>query len=313
MANEIRLRTNNISGATNDNPLAIGATTINSPSFADLPAVGVTNHLILILDPLEVYGAAEIVMVTAHTALATSVTVVRAAEGTTARAHVLGTNWFHGPVASDWTLLVTSGTRPAVPYEGEQIYETDTHRPVVRDNTQWLPGGGVAVVTAGTRPANPYTGQTIFETDTARTLHWNGTQWTPFRVGSEPDQLFGLGLSNGSATSFTAFFTNNAVITGLPYQFKMIVECHVNSGANSAANIVTLQIQDEAGVQISPKSVIDGSWRQDNQVGSQAECWSLIAEKDYAAAATAGFRVAYKVNTSNIFLDGIARVSFVPR
>lgn len=102
MANEIRLRSNNISGAINNNPLTIGATTINSPGFADLPVVNTTNHLILTLDPLEVYGAAEVVTVTAHTASATSLTVLRGQESSIARQHPLGTTWFHGPVASDF-------------------------------------------------------------------------------------------------------------------------------------------------------------------------------------------------------------------
>lgn len=104
MANELRLRVNNVSGAINDNPLTNVATTINSPMFADLPVVDNTNHLILTLDPLEVYGAAEIVKVTAHTASATSLTVVRGQESSVARQHPLATTWFHGPVTSDYGL-----------------------------------------------------------------------------------------------------------------------------------------------------------------------------------------------------------------
>lgn len=102
MANEIRLRRNNIAGTTTDNPLTSGATTINSPGFVDLPVVDTTNHLLLILDPLETSGAAEIVRVTAHAASASSLTVIRGAETTTPRQHALGTTWFHGPVASDF-------------------------------------------------------------------------------------------------------------------------------------------------------------------------------------------------------------------
>jgi hypothetical protein len=102
MANEIRIRQNNTSGTISDNPLAIGATTINSPGFADLPVVDATSHLILILDPLEVGGTAEIVMVTAHTAAATSVTVLRGQEGSVARSHVFNTTWFHGPTVRDF-------------------------------------------------------------------------------------------------------------------------------------------------------------------------------------------------------------------
>lgn len=102
MANEIRLRANNISGTTTDNPLTAGAVTINSPGFVDLPVVNTTNHLILILDPLETAGQAEIVQVTAHSASSSVVTVVRGFETTTPRQHSLGTTWFHGPVASDY-------------------------------------------------------------------------------------------------------------------------------------------------------------------------------------------------------------------
>lgn len=154
MANEIRLRRNNISGTITDNPLSNVATTINSPGFVDLPTVDATNHLILILDPTEVNGPAEIVRVTAHTAAASSVTVTRGAEGSAARSHILGTTWFHGPVAGDTTLSdVTSSTRPSVPYEGELIYETDTNKFVGFGGTDWAPrdaGGqiGYAQVTA---------------------------------------------------------------------------------------------------------------------------------------------------------------------
>lgn len=133
MANEIRLRRNNIAGTITDNPLLVGSTTINSPGFVDLPVVDGTNHLLLILDPLELGGTAEIVMVTAHTVAASSVTVIRGMEGSGARQHALATTWFHGPVASDVTLSdVTSAARPTTPYRGELIFETDTNSYVGR-------------------------------------------------------------------------------------------------------------------------------------------------------------------------------------
>ncbi len=135
MANEIRLRNNNISGTITDNPLTNVATTINSPGFVDLPTVTAVNHLILILDPLEINGTAEIVQVTAHTAAASSVTVVRGFDGSSARAHILGTTWFHGPVASDYNLTdiaALSTNRPASPTQGQLIYETDTNSYVGR-------------------------------------------------------------------------------------------------------------------------------------------------------------------------------------
>jgi hypothetical protein len=125
MANEIRLRSNNISGTTTDNPLTNVATTINSPGFVDLPTVDTTSHLILILDPLELAGPAEIVTVTAHSVAASVVTVVRGAEGSAARTHSSGTTWFHGPVASDFNLAFTStnlvGTAPYAQTTSNQV------------------------------------------------------------------------------------------------------------------------------------------------------------------------------------------------
>lgn len=143
MANEIRLRSNNMSGTISDNPLAQVSTTINSPEFVDLPVVDGTNHLILVLDPLEVNGAAEIVQVTAHTAAASSVTVTRGFEGSVPRAHILGTTWFHGPVVSDYNYTqrtALSTNRPAAPFNGELIYSTDNNRWEARSSGGvWLP------------------------------------------------------------------------------------------------------------------------------------------------------------------------------
>lgn len=141
MANELRLRRNNIAGSITDNPLTNGATTINSPGFVDLPVVDTTNHLLLILDPLEANGAAEIVFVTAHAAASSVVTVVRGAENSTPRQHPLGTTWFHGPVATDYRDLYTSSTRPTVPYTGQEILETDTLRNMQYTGTAWQQNG----------------------------------------------------------------------------------------------------------------------------------------------------------------------------
>lgn len=306
-----RIRANNLFGTITDNPLSAAATTFNSASLFLFPTIS-SAHSVVVLDPKRVNGEPEIVILTAHTALATSATITRSAYGTAARIHPSGTAWAHVAVTDDMVPIVTSGARPTDPFEGQFIYESDTHRPGYRDNTQWLPGGPTSVVTVATRPANPYEGQMVYESDTDRVLKWSGTQWTQFRMGFESDQMFGFNLANGTATTFTAISTVNTIIA-LPYDYKMIVQVHVNTGANGAVNVIYLQIQDETGAQISPKGTIDGSWRYDNQIGNQAACWSLIAEKNYAAGATCGYRLAYKVNTSNVFMDGIIRVSFQPR
>lgn len=80
--------------------------TVNSAAFASLPAIGATQHLALVLDPTAVAGAPEIVYVTAHTAAATSVTVVRGQEGTAARQHASGTIWRHAALVSDYDAVL---------------------------------------------------------------------------------------------------------------------------------------------------------------------------------------------------------------
>lgn len=74
-------------------------TTLNSGNFANLPAVTAPNTMRLALDPDGIIGAPEIVIVTAHTAFATTCTVTRGQEtsygagGT--RAHPVDTIWRH--------------------------------------------------------------------------------------------------------------------------------------------------------------------------------------------------------------------------
>ena len=96
-----RLRGNNVFGTTTDNPLTNVATTMNSAGLANLPAVVAPDVAMITLDPNRVNGAPEIVQVTAHTASATSATIVRAQEGTAARQHNSGTFWVHAATAVD--------------------------------------------------------------------------------------------------------------------------------------------------------------------------------------------------------------------
>lgn len=97
-----RIRSAFLSGTITDNPLLIGATTINSAALANMPAVSSPDIAVMILDPTGSAGAPEVVWVTAHTGGATSATIQRAKEGTTARQHALGIAWAHGPTLMDF-------------------------------------------------------------------------------------------------------------------------------------------------------------------------------------------------------------------
>lgn len=97
-----RIRTGFVSGVIDDNPLLIGATTLNSSTLDDLAEVASPDIAAIILDPAGSAGAPEIVWVTAHTAAATSATIARAKEGTTARQHAQNVAWVHGPTTTDY-------------------------------------------------------------------------------------------------------------------------------------------------------------------------------------------------------------------
>jgi hypothetical protein len=94
VANEIRSRTNLVSG-TLSVALAAGDVTMSAAGLANLPVIGATNHAVIVIEN-------EIIYVTAHTAAATTATILRAQEGTSAASHALNTAWVHGSVVSDF-------------------------------------------------------------------------------------------------------------------------------------------------------------------------------------------------------------------
>ncbi len=67
--------------------------TISSPALAAMQAVVAPDTMTVTLDPTS--GNPEVVVVTAHTASATTATVLRAQEGTSAREHLSGVDWRH--------------------------------------------------------------------------------------------------------------------------------------------------------------------------------------------------------------------------
>lgn len=77
----------------------------------------------------------------------------------------------------------TSSARPATPFNGQLIRESDTRRVMVRNSTSsvWDPVSGAFTCTSSTRPGTPYDGQIIRETDTRKVLVYNATQvsWDP--------------------------------------------------------------------------------------------------------------------------------------
>ena len=90
-------------GLIENDPLAIGGTTLTSAALSALPTITASNlYFPITLDPDGIGGAPEIAYITAHTAAATSATISRGDEGTTARAHNEDIRWVHAPTLADF-------------------------------------------------------------------------------------------------------------------------------------------------------------------------------------------------------------------
>lgn len=106
--------------------------------------------------------------------------------------------------------VVTSTTRPATPWNGQIIFETDTSYTLVWDSTgaAWKQIGGAAVVcTSSTRPASPLNGQLIYETDTRKLLVYNtsGAVWRTPILDSVVADFTALAALTGMVSGSRAF------------------------------------------------------------------------------------------------------------
>ncbi len=101
-----RIRVDFASGRLSAGSVSAVVTTLSSTQFAILPVVTSPDILPISLDPDAVYGTPEIVWVTAHSSSATSMTVLRGQEGTTARIHNASSvqeAWRCSPTVIDFT------------------------------------------------------------------------------------------------------------------------------------------------------------------------------------------------------------------
>lgn len=93
---------NFVGGLIEDNPLTTLATTLTSAALSALPEVTAPDYVPITLDSDGIAGAPEITYITAHAAGATTATISRGAEGTTARQHAQDIRWTHGPTLEDF-------------------------------------------------------------------------------------------------------------------------------------------------------------------------------------------------------------------
>ncbi len=116
-----------ISFATDVDPGASG-TSLSAPGLTDLLVVASPDFVALTLDPEEVFGAPEIVWVSAHSSAATTATIVRGQEGTSGIAHAVGTK---GVIS-----LTQAGIVEFLPHRHGSINAERTTNQVITDDTE---------------------------------------------------------------------------------------------------------------------------------------------------------------------------------
>jgi|SRR5215207_10105348 len=157
-------------------------------------------------------------------------------------------------------------------------------------------------------------GQLLYDMSLDRAVISNGSAWVGLSaMTAPPPQIFTGTVLGGGATSFTSFITQNAVLVA-PYPLTMIVRLSGDMSGNAAQNTVDIDITDHAGTPIHLGPITGGGGvRKKNFHTDHASPYYLMGRRDYAAGATCGFRARYKVDTSNIFIGGVAEVTFLPK
>lgn len=144
MVYEQRASLNYVAG-TLSTAAAISDTTLSADIFAGLPTdLTTTKYLPLVVhDPTA--GLYEVVWVTTHTGVSTSVTVVRAREGSTARAWAAGSYVICSPTVRDTATTYTLAGLPTDAQTGMRAMVTDKGYVTERVAGGWGPSVGVAL------------------------------------------------------------------------------------------------------------------------------------------------------------------------
>jgi len=113
-------------------------TTLTSTSFATLPSdLSVTKYMPLTLAD-DSTGVFETVWITGHAAASSAVTVIRAREGTTARAWAQGAAWRCAPTVRDALSTLTRATLPSDAHLGMRVILSDEGQVVEKGPSGWV-------------------------------------------------------------------------------------------------------------------------------------------------------------------------------
>lgn len=152
-------------------------TTLSSPAFAALREVGAGDEMVITLDPDGLGGAPETVLVVDHLFGSSTVTVVRGHDtedgGSVGRPHPVGTDWVHGPVASDLRSVGTGGGAFSLPL-------TRTWSANRLDGIFSAMHAAAGMNPALIHPSAPVRGYTASQSTnlTANHVAWRATDWS---------------------------------------------------------------------------------------------------------------------------------------
>jgi hypothetical protein len=176
-----------------------------------------------------------------------------------------------------------------------------------------MASGGTIVCTSSTRPAGS-DGRRIFETDTDRTLVYNNSAWRGERAFSQPPNQFrGLYFdSPGDAATVPTVIDTAASLLTAPYPLRMVVRAN-GFGGYPAANRqgALLELLDSAGADLSPEW---GAKCRVDAEAFEYGAFAMIGYKDYAAGAVCGFKLQYTATAGDerLWLRGGYEIEFIP-
>lgn len=98
----------NVKGGVLSAGITNTATSFSSAALASFPAISGSDYAVIVLDP---EGTPEIAHITAHTASATTATILRAQESTTGTAYSTGTQWRHVATVKDFEDELADGVK----------------------------------------------------------------------------------------------------------------------------------------------------------------------------------------------------------
>jgi len=219
--------------------------------------------------------------------------------------------------------VCTSSTRPANPFEGQLIYETDTNRTLVYDNAAWLVVADNQVLSID--PTNSRVG--INNTSPATELHMKVGEGSGIPTISsshdfvvDSDGNAGLGLYSGTSSDGYMRFgdADDAAVGGFQYDHA-VDELYIRANGGNRATVDADGVHlgnttTAAGKWVSYTPALEGSGTDPTYTSATGYYFEIgewvIAQIIIGDFTSAGSGTFYVNTTTNIYDGGLRAVGF---